>query len=463
MWRVALVVSALALLGCKREQSSPAAQSSSLASKPRLEPEVRPELRAALDNLGASEKPRREAALNWVKELAGKLTSDEVAAIIKAASAKLPEHVVIGAYDEDLIETVAKQLQQQHLPLLARQYPELTPYGQRAVIDALVHSQLQGVDQLAIDLLRRHGWMSERAIPKFGDDCPLSEAMIAAFVDGSIRGFDDEKRHGLLLDCATSGKLSARIKEQAQAPTVARALTLLDSLEKRPRSAGVAWRAHEDYVGLRYEAEVLFDLLGHLGPSENSAGALRRGEVLPDPLLALWAAVSLVRLGEQPRSESLLAIAKDAESRNHLLEELTKLEKKALFPKSELTQPKLAESDMVGWLTFPTELGRMPDHIQLMKVVERDTGPEGGVFVYYVFRFKLDPPDERAADGWLAGISGPFRKQEFPTPDSWGETFSTFTAWNKFNAEEHLSSVQELLEEWREHWRQQQADAGEKR
>jgi len=32
----------------------------------------------------------------------------------------------------------------------------------------------------------------------------------------------------------------------------------------------------------------------------------------------------------------------------------------------------------------------------------------------------------------------------------WGETFSTFTAWSAFKPEEHLSSVQELLETWRE-------------
>ncbi len=52
-------------------------------------------------------------------------------------------------------------------------------------------------------------------------------------------------------------------------------------------------------------------------------------------------------------------------------------------PTAQLTQEKLAESDMVGWLTYPTELARAPDAIELMRAVEVDTGPdEGGVFVY---------------------------------------------------------------------------------
>jgi hypothetical protein len=53
-------------------------------------------------------------------------------------------------------------------------------------------------------------------------------------------------------------------------------------------------------------------------------------------------------------------------------------------------------------------MGRAPDHIELMKIIDRDAGPEGGrVFSYYVFRFKNDAPDDWAEKGCLAGISGP--------------------------------------------------------
>lgn len=38
----------------------------------------------------------------------------------------------------------------------------------------------------------------------------------------------------------------------------------------------------------------------------------------------------------------------------------------SLFPRRYATQKALAQFDMVQWLTFSTELGRVPDEIQLM-------------------------------------------------------------------------------------------------
>jgi hypothetical protein len=164
----------------------------------------------------------------------------------------------------------------------------------------------------------------------------------------------------------------------------------------------------------------------------------------------MFALISLLRFGENPAESAVRAVAADSETRNILFKQLGSLEKTELFPKSELDQAKFAESDMVDWLCFPTELGRAPDHIELMATVERNLGSPAGVFVYYVFRFKTDPPDESAEDGWMAGVSGPFRKQDFPTTESWGDTFSTFTKWEEFSAEEHVSSIEELMEQWRQ-------------
>ena len=56
---------------------------------------------------------------------------------------------------------------------------------------------------------------------------------------------------------------------------------------------------------------------------------------------------------------------------------------------------------MVSWLIFRTELARVPDEIELMKVVSVDT-PRNGPIDYYVFRFRTYPPHwQPKTNGWL--------------------------------------------------------------
>jgi hypothetical protein len=45
-----------------------------------------------------------------------------------------------------------------------------------------------------------------------------------------------------------------------------------------------------------------------------------------------------------------------------------------LFRK-DIMQEAFAESDMVNWLTYPTELGHVPDKIELMQVLTIDHLP----------------------------------------------------------------------------------------
>jgi hypothetical protein len=193
-------------------------------------------------------------------------------------------------------------------------------------------------------------------------------------------------------------------------------------------------------------------VLGHLGRSPEVIAALREAEKLQDPRVKMFAVLSLLKLGEAPSAQSLQDVAEDAESRGHLFGVLEARRALDLMPAPQRTQEKLAEADMVSWLTYPTELARAPDEIELMKTVKVDAGKDnGGIFVYYVFRFRTREPHWAAKDGWMAGISGPFRKDEMPTMTGWGDTFSTFTKWEEFDVSEHLSSVRQLMQTWREH------------
>jgi hypothetical protein len=127
----------------------------------------------------------------------------------------------------------------------------------------------------------------------------------------------------------------------------------------------------------------------------------------------------------------------------------TGLGKGRLFPAKWATQKALAESDMVRWLTFPTELGRAPDEIELMKVVSKNFGPPDGVLEWYLFRFRTNPPHWSAKDGWMSGVAGPFKKSESPSTTAYGDTFSTFTRWDSLTPEQHVEDVRKLLADWR--------------
>jgi len=164
-----------------------------------------------------------------------------------------------------------------------------------------------------------------------------------------------------------------------------------------------------------------------------------------------------VRLGESAPTAALNAVAADPETRGALFDGLNECKRSDAFPRSELTQEKLAEAEMVHWLAYPTELGQPPDEIELMRTIEEDAGESGGGrYAWFVFRFRVRAPHPSAEDGWLAGVAGPFRKDEFPTTRTWGDTFSTFTRWEEFTADEHLSSIRELMDRWREHHSQPQ-------
>jgi hypothetical protein len=213
---------------------------------------------------------------------------------------------------------------------------------------------------------------------------------------------------------------------------------LAEKLRPAQRDKGVAWMWEEPYTDGRFDAETV-------------EADLRRALEYRDPRLKSFAIASLLRLGKAVDAKHVAAVAAHAEMRNWLYQALHKRGQLALYPEKHRTQAAFAEADMVDWLTFPTELGRVPDKIELMKVVSVDTGLPGGVYDYYLFRFCTHEPHWAAKDGWMAGVSGPFRRKDLPTPASLGDTFSTFTKWESKTPEEHVGDIHELMQRWREY------------
>ena len=108
----------------------------------------------------------------------------------------------------------------------------------------------------------------------------------------------------------------------------------------------------------------------------------------------------------------------------------------------------LAESDLSHWLSYPSELGRVPDEIQLMDTFTVDDNGVGPA-EYFLFRFRVSEPHWAAKDGWMAGISGPFERAGGPTADGGGNTFSRFETWENKTPIEHFQSALNVLDEWR--------------
>jgi len=223
-----------------------------------------------------------------------------------------------------------------------------------------------------------------------------------------------------------------------------------DNLVVSQQNEGVGWMWEDDYQGWRNMASVILDVMGYF-PSPEIEKELQEALNYNDPRLKFFAVISLLRQGKEVGSASVQDVARSAEMRNYLYNELTKLNQTSLYPEEFRTQEAFAESDMVNWLVYPTELAQVPDEIELMKVVSIDTETEDGIIDYYVFRFRTFPPHWASDDGWMAGISGPFLRKDAPSTDSYGETFSTFEAWDSKTPEEHVGNIQEILESWYEH------------
>ena len=123
---------------------------------------------------------------------------------------------------------------------------------------------------------------------------------------------------------------------------------------------------------------------------------------LKDSDISYYALSTLLSVGENAPDEVIVTLAKDlmyADQTYSLLERHSMTDR---FP-AELRDPAyLAKSNMVRWLTYPTELGREPDEIELVGVTKK----KGETF--HVFRYKSDSDNlgDDLKGVWLIGWSG---------------------------------------------------------
>lgn len=215
-----------------------------------------------------------------------------------------------------------------------------------------------------------------------------------------------------------------------------------DPLTKSQKTEGIDWMWEDDYPKWRDIASLILDVMGYF-PTPEVESELHSALNYQDPRLKLFAALSLLRHGKEVDSDTFHTLAASAETRNILYDKLTEMNKQPLYPEEFKTQEAFAESAMVTWLIFPTELGRVPNEIECMKKVSYFTKKEG-IIDYFVFRFRTFEPHWAAEDGWMAGIAGPYLRKEEPSTKAYGGTFSEFESWESKTAEEHVQSIADL-------------------
>lgn len=132
-----------------------------------------------------------------------------------------------------------------------------------------------------------------------------------------------------------------------------------------------------------------------------------------------YLAETLFALNRDVPEDAVIALLKDMEYANLIYIVLERYGKTALAPKEYTAPEYLAKSDMIHWLTYPTELGKAPDEIEYIGKITYLFKKEE----YYVFKYRSDSDtlDDELKNKWLIGWSS-----------YEGGTFSNFDRYDLF-------------------------------
>lgn len=117
-----------------------------------------------------------------------------------------------------------------------------------------------------------------------------------------------------------------------------------------------------------------------------------------------------LKSNESITGDELAALCEEPSLRPAIFHLLKVYERQDLFPSSYMTFEKGAESYLVNWLEFPTELGAKPLYIEfLTKVILIDREK----IDYYVFKFMANSKDW-VTHQWMIGACGPYNARSAP-------------------------------------------------
>jgi hypothetical protein len=395
-----------------------------------------------VERLSSESGEERSKAVTELQGLANLTVEESVNALYAASAIFLP--LTEGWLDasEELVSAAAQEPIPEHIPVIREHFRLYSPRAQGAAIGLVATLESRAATETFTFLLddvseeaqvTTLGTMTEK--PRHAD--VLFPEVLRHVRHPALRG----PLSSLILAHLTSGTVTGTsIQPEISSAMIGLHDELRAQLSPLQKSEGRDWMWDEQYQEPRFIAALVLDIFGHITTPEAERGLVEALDY-QDPRLRMFAVLGLLSHGKEPPHESLFEIAKSAETRNWVYRGLAELDRLDLLPAEYTTQKAFAEAEMVDWLTYPTELARAPDEIELMAVVPETC--EEGAGETYVFRFRTLPPHWAAKEGWMAGVAGPFLLSESPSPDARGGTFSTFTSWKEHSPEEHLRTIRE--------------------
>ena len=180
--------------------------------------------------------------------------------------------------------------------------------------------------------------------------------------------------------------------------------------------------------------EMLSDVC-KLFPGNDTSALLMEILGLRQNRVSYYAVESLLALNADVTQWAIEDLAKDLTQANLLHGTLTQYGKAGLFPAQLNNEEYLAKSDLVHWLTYPTELGQAPDEIEYVGKIKYLFKKE----VYHVFRYRSESNtlSDDLKGKWLIGWSS-----------ADGGTFSNFDEFEKFDlgsTEKTLKNIKKKL------------------
>lgn len=345
----------------------------------------------------------------------------------------------IQSASEAILQALAAQPSGIDVGAAAELYPRLPDPARAWVLRLLAAAGTpSALDHLA-QLLRRAELLPAATWPVLKPleaGCPEPDELVPAFVAAHTRQFANTSASALLAYARRQRLGEARLQvADLAAAAVSQHLDLL--------STAVDDDAREE---ARSRAGLYLDLLAHT-EAPSAVVVLADAAANEEPWIALWGNVGLARLGRSVAPTDLERIAAELSCRSVLYDILSSIDRRDLFPRQFADQASLAAGEMARWLAYPTELGAVPDHLELVTTVELPTAD--GPSDLFVFRFRMELPHWGAKDGWMIGAAGPFRRAQQPTTEALGYTFSRFESEASMGLDEHVKALVGTIDEWR--------------
>lgn len=164
---------------------------------------------------------------------------------------------------------------------------------------------------------------------------------------------------------------------------------------------------------------------------------LRQHHLIRGKYRAIKALLEKLEAGDAISEQETMSIAQNPSLRLALFHTLKIFQREDLFPPIFYSEEKAAESYLVNWLEFPTELGRAPDEILLLKIVTLELQVP---LHYYVFKFRTATPLWAKKLDWMLGVCGPYDSNSMPF-DRPEKIFSRFNPADTSSPEAEVSWV----------------------